>query len=160
MEAIVGELQRDARWRSKVKTTAVRLLKRINWLKVARKTATAALAIPTGGISLAVDAAVDKGKECLRERKMMTPGSRTRRTLTSPSRSTNSVRIFASCLSIAEIKQLVVIVDDLDRCLLPSQSTRSKRCVSFFFVEGTAFIIAADEALVEYAFVSTFRAYV
>jgi len=151
MEAIVGELQRDARWRSKVKTTAVRLLKRINWLKVARKTATAALAIPTGGISLAVDAAVDKGKELLAGAKDDDAWLKDAEDADVTKQIHEFREDFRKLLIDAEIKQLVVIVDDLDRCLPAVAIDTLEALRLFLFVEGTAFIIAADEALVEYA---------
>lgn len=67
MEAIIGELERDARWSLKIKKTATSLLKRVNWLKVARKAAAAALAIPTGGTGLLLDTAIDTARDAISE---------------------------------------------------------------------------------------------
>ena len=151
MEAIIGELQRDQRWQSKLKTEAVKLLKRVNWLKVARKATAAALAIPTSGGSLLLDAAVENARSAfgntsdddawLREAEQQ-----------DATRQIHEFREeFKNLLSTAGISQLVVIVDDLDRCL-PSVAIDTLEALRLFlFVERTAFIIAADEALIEYA---------
>ncbi|WP_444451281.1 KAP family P-loop NTPase fold protein (plasmid) [Rhodobacter capsulatus] len=58
---------------------------------------------------------------------------------------------FAALLDAAKIKRLVVMVDDLDRCL-PSTAISTLEAIRLFlFVERTAFIIGADEAMIEYA---------
>lgn len=54
-------------------------------------------------------------------------------------------------LGEAGIQRLVVVVDDLDRCLPAVAIDTLEALRLFLFVEGTAFIIAADEALIEYA---------
>ncbi len=54
---------------------------------------------------------------------------------------------FRQLLVDADIQQLVVVVDDLDRCL-PSVAIETLEALRLFmFVEGTVFIVAADEAL-------------
>ncbi len=150
MEAIVAQLQCDQRWAEKIKDGAIRLLKRINWLKVARKVAGATLAIPTGGGSLIADTALDAARDAV------TGGDddpwlkeAEERDVT---RQIHEFRAeFQKLLADADIKRLVVVVDDLDRCL-PAVAIETLEALRLFlFVDGTAFIIAADEALIEYA---------
>lgn len=51
----------------------------------------------------------------------------------------------------AKIEQLVVLIDDLDRCL-PSTAIETLEAIRLFlFVPKTAFVIGADEAMIEYA---------
>ena len=58
---------------------------------------------------------------------------------------------FALLLEKANIKRLVVFIDDLDRCLPESIIETLEAIKLFLFVPGTAFIIGADERLVQYA---------
>jgi predicted KAP-like P-loop ATPase len=49
------------------------------------------------------------------------------------------------------VKQLVVLIDDLDRCL-PDTAIETLETVRLFvFTSRTAFVVAADEAMIEYA---------
>ena len=58
---------------------------------------------------------------------------------------------FDALLQKAGIDQLVVLIDDLDRCL-PDTAIETLEAVRLFvFTERTAFIVAADEAMIEYA---------
>ena len=54
-------------------------------------------------------------------------------------------------LKASEIDQLVVLIDDLDRCL-PDTAIETLEAIRLFvFASRTAFVIAADEAMIEYA---------
>ena len=58
---------------------------------------------------------------------------------------------FEELLEEAEIDRLVVLVDDLDRCL-PTTSIETLEAIRLFlFVPRAAFVIAADEEMIEYA---------
>jgi len=58
---------------------------------------------------------------------------------------------FANLLKETKIKTLAVFIDDLDRCL-PDTIIRTLEAVRLFlFVPGTAFVISADERLVQHA---------
>jgi predicted KAP-like P-loop ATPase len=50
-----------------------------------------------------------------------------------------------------EVERLVVLVDDLDRCLPSAVIDILEAVKLFLFVPGTVFIIATDEAMIEYA---------
>ncbi|HBE4455136.1 TPA: NTPase KAP, partial [Escherichia coli] len=58
---------------------------------------------------------------------------------------------FKDLLNVAKVEKLVVIVDDLDRCLPKTAIATLEAIRLFLFVEKTAFVIGADEAMIEYA---------
>ena len=51
----------------------------------------------------------------------------------------------------SSVERLVVLVDDLDRCLPGAVIDILEAVKLFLFVEGSVFIIAADEQMIEYA---------
>lgn len=60
-------------------------------------------------------------------------------------------KAFDGLLTKAGIDQLVVLIDDLDRCL-PDTAIETLEAVRLFvFTDRTAFIVAADEAMIEYS---------
>lgn len=58
---------------------------------------------------------------------------------------------FTELLKEADVKRLVVVVDDLDRCLPETAIETLEAIRLFLFVPGVTFVIAADEAMIEYA---------
>jgi hypothetical protein len=58
---------------------------------------------------------------------------------------------FAELLKQSEIKRLVVFIDDLDRCDPDNIIDTLEAIKLFLFVEGTAFVLGADERLIQYA---------
>ena len=60
-------------------------------------------------------------------------------------------KAFDDLLDKAGVEQLVVLIDDLDRCL-PDTAIETLEAVRLFvFTSRTAFVVAADEAMIEYA---------
>src|SRR5216683_189194 len=60
-------------------------------------------------------------------------------------------KAFDNLLDKAGIEQLVVLIDDLDRCL-PDTAIETLEAIRLFvFTPRTAFVVAADEAMIEYA---------
>ncbi|RAU19605.1 NTPase KAP [Nitrincola tibetensis] len=60
-------------------------------------------------------------------------------------------KAFDDLLNEAGVKQLIVLVDDLDRCL-PDTAIETLEAIRLFvFTARTAFVVAADEAMIEYA---------
>jgi len=58
---------------------------------------------------------------------------------------------FDDLLKLADVDQLIVLIDDLDRCL-PDTAIETLEAVRLFvFTPRTAFVVAADEAMIEYA---------
>ena len=68
-----------------------------------------------------------------------------------PEEITAFLKAFDDLLSKAGVEQLVVLIDDLDRCL-PDTAIETLEAVRLFvFTSRTAFVVAADEAMIEYA---------
>lgn len=65
-------------------------------------------------------------------------------------------RDFQKLLKNAGVRRLVVVIDDLDRCLPPTVIETLEAIKLFLFVENTAFILGADERLVQYAVLQRF----
>jgi len=148
-------------------TDAVKdVLRRIDWLKVAKKAGglalTAFTGIPTpdqigsivGGVEKlfanpasfptkeAIEAAVGGVKSVLK------PAGDTKNV---PEEIAEFRAAFDRLLKAADIDQLVVLIDDLDRCL-PDTAIETLEAVRLFvFTPRTAFVVAADEAMIEYA---------
>lgn len=60
-------------------------------------------------------------------------------------------KAFDKLLKDAGIEQLVVLIDDLDRCL-PDTAIETLEAIRLFvFTARTAFVVAADESMIEYA---------
>lgn len=58
---------------------------------------------------------------------------------------------FDKLLKEADIQRLIILVDDLDRCL-PDTAIETLEAIRLFvFTSRTAFVVAADEAMIEYA---------
>jgi predicted KAP-like P-loop ATPase len=58
---------------------------------------------------------------------------------------------FKELLEAAKIKKLVVLIDDLDRCL-PATAIETLEAIRLFLlVPKTAFVVAADEQMIEYS---------
>src|SRR3546814_18172371 len=58
---------------------------------------------------------------------------------------------FAELLKDAEIDRLIVLVDDLDRCLPDTAIETLEAIRLFLFVPRAALVIAADEGMIGYA---------
>jgi predicted KAP-like P-loop ATPase len=137
---------------------------RIDWLKVAKKAGGLALtaygALPALGVQALVstleglfsdpttlskenlDAALSEAKGLLK------PDSESKNV---PEEIAAFRKAFDNLLDQAGIDQLVVLIDDLDRCL-PDIAIETLEAVRLFvFTARTAFVVAADEAMIEYA---------
>jgi predicted KAP-like P-loop ATPase len=166
METIVDELRRARPAVGKVADLARKLFRRIDFFKLAKKAGTAALtyaaASPAGhvaGLMAAATALVANPKEhfSLAEVKAVvdSAGDYIKAEESKPDALAEHVHAFrkefAELLEAASIDQLVVIVDDLDRCLPETAIATLEAIRLFLFVPRTAFIIGADEAMIEYA---------
>lgn len=165
LETIIDELKRARPKSQKVKDAAKKLLKRVDWLKAAKKAGglafTLTTGIPTfGQIGDLIGAAKNAlGKAAGDLTKEDIEGFAEETTGLFKDAEDDSVpahvhafrKEFVELLDAADIKQLVVMVDDLDRCL-PSTAIGTLEAIRLFlFVERTAFVIGADEMMIEYA---------
>lgn len=166
LETIVSELVRRKQKTLSVeaKRIGLKLLRRINWFRVAATVGKSigkygtALAIggpPAAGILAAGDALSLLGKaqeslESLDKKKV-------EELLADESEQTIQASIrdfrkeFKALLDATDIKTLVVVIDDLDRCLPDTIIETLEAIKLFLFVPHSAFIIGADERLVKYA---------
>ena len=60
-------------------------------------------------------------------------------------------KAFDDLLDKAGVEQLVVLIDDLDRCLPDTAIDTLEAVRLFVFTSHTAFVVAADEAMIEYS---------
>ena len=144
------------------------VFRRIDWLKVAKKAGglafTAFTGVPTiDQIQMAIgtlegfladptklatkenfETAVDNAKDLL---KAKGEGDSTN----VPEEINAFRKAFDDLLEKAGVEQLIVLIDDLDRCL-PDTAIETLEAVRLFvFTSRTAFVVAADEAMIEYA---------
>lgn len=162
MSSIVSELEKKEKLGSKAGEILKKLWKNINWMSVAKTTGKAALGIATGTapitlLSSAMDVlkatvtteegingAIDSIGGYLKESKITEDTS-------SNKEFAEFEENFAELLEDANIDKLVVLIDDLDRCL-PDVAINTLEAVRLFmFTEKTAFVIAADESMIRYA---------
>lgn len=160
METIVDELVSKRRLGPAAKKTALKLIRRINWFRAAGKTlkygAAFAAAGPVGlGIAASMDIAevAKKAGDALQEVDEGALGKMLEDEQAATLR--RGIRDFrdqfSELLDQSSVARLVVIIDDLDRCL-PSTVIETLEAIKLFlFAEKTAFILGADERLVKYA---------
>lgn len=138
---------------------------RIDWLKVAKRAGglamTAFTGIPTpdqiGTIIGSFEALVADPTKIATKENLTTAVDEVKAVL-KPGESKNVPeeieafrKAFDRLLKDAGIRQLVVLIDDLDRCL-PDTAIETLEAIRLFvFTARTAFVVAADEAMIEYA---------
>lgn len=160
MGNILDALAEDKTLLPQAKGLALKLLRRVNWWRVAGTVAKAgvglAVAGPAGlGLALGSDVAT-LGKDLLKKAEDLKEEDLTKYLAESQEheerRSVREFRDdFAKLLSQTKRKRLVVVIDDLDRCLPETIIETLEAIKLFLFVDHTAFIIGADERLVKYA---------
>ena len=165
LEKIVTELVRSRTLSAKAKELAKNLMSRIDWLKVAKKAGgllfTAHTGIPTpdlidgitsGFIKLLDDPAEVVSKDALKD---AITGAKEVMKDSEPKHVPDEIHAFREefdkLLTETGTKQLIVLIDDLDRCL-PKPAIETLEAIRLFlFTPRTAFVVAADEAMIEYA---------
>ncbi len=166
IEATITELVRQRSGVGKVKELGKKLLKRVDWLKVLKKGGGLAFNAVTGmpspdqigsvlstiqsTISGLGQTSPDQLKAGLEEAAtFLKPGAEDDQNV--PEAIHQFREDFAELLEEAKIEQLVVMIDDLDRCLPETAIETLEAIRLFLFVPKTAFIIGADEGMIEYA---------
>jgi hypothetical protein len=162
MSAIVSELSKNRKLTDTAKTALKKLWKNINWISVIKTAGSTAFSLTTGLPPIGfldnlwnslkgtvsdeekINIAVDSIGKYLTDTKVFEDNSLSKEF----AEFQNS---FETLLSESKIKKLVVLIDDLDRCL-PKVTIETLEAVRLFmFAKSTAFVIAADEAMIEYA---------
>lgn len=165
LQSIVGEIERARPTTVELKFKVRKLIKRINWLKVAKKVGgigfTLATGIPTpdqlSDLASIAQSVLAKGKEAMTSTDASQLAESAGEMLDEAEASDVPTEIqrfredFKALLDEAKIAQLVILVDDLDRCL-PNTIIETLEAIRLFlFVDRSAFVIAVDEMMVEYA---------
>lgn len=180
LSTILMELGDHKRFGPKVRDGAARLLKSVNWMRVA-KLAVKDIGVPllaayaTGGASLLPQAAkifggiVGKHENEVKSKDEHEPGESNegqgknvhetdweglfnkQAKETGPSSVRAFRKDFSKLLKESDIAALVVIIDDLDRCS-PERIVENLEAIKLFLnVERTAFVIGADPRIVRHA---------
>ena len=161
MGTILDEVASRKKLTVKSKELVLGLLRRVNFMRVAAIGGKALVGYAAGGLTTAgvsVGADVMKlGGELWEKAKTIEPeklgeflkenepGQTMRRGVR------EFRKDFAELLKETKVKILVVMIDDLDRCMPDTVIETLEAIKLFLFVPGTAFVIGADERLVQYA---------
>lgn len=165
IEGIVTGLIEKRPALSKAASKVKDIFRRIDWLKVAKRAGGLAFTAYTGISTIGLGTLVnrlegffsdphnlspDKVGEALSEAKsFLKPGEGETKNV--PEEIAAFRKAFDDLLKEAGIEQLIVLIDDLDRCL-PDTAIETLEAVRLFiFTARTAFVVAADEAMIEYA---------
>ena len=168
MEVIASTLTDEAEKREKGITKAKEFLERVNWFRIAKAAAwsTAALAMGVPPIGL-MGELWGLGKSVVSGRADTTLIAEAERTAddvagsasgllaakarTSPPKEIHALRdAFEAALAAMDVT-LVVLIDDLDRCLPETTISTLEAIRLFLFLKNTAFVIAADDAMIKHA---------
>lgn len=162
MSAIVSELTAKENLQETAKEILGKLWKNINWMTVAKTAGKTALGIATGTAPIAVLSSVrDMLKNTVTTQEGIANAidviggylkeSKITEDTSSNTEFTEFHKNFIELLEKANIKKLVVLIDDLDRCL-PDVAINTLEAVRLFMFTGeTAFVVAADESMIRYA---------
>lgn len=166
MEAIVSELINQQTWNEKVKEGAKKLLKRVDWLKLTRQVAgvafTGITGIPDPGLIYSIgekfNSLISDPANALSPDQISSLKESFKSSIKDKVEDRNVPeeiiafrKEFEELLKTAKIDRLVVLVDDLDRCLPETTIAILEAIRLFLYVPGTIFIIAADENMITYA---------
>ncbi|WP_422484609.1 Qat anti-phage system ATPase QatA [Gudongella sp. DL1XJH-153] len=136
--------------------------KSINWLSVAKTAGNFAFSASTGVLPIGlITGALDVLKGNLTDQEKIgntidsigsyLTDSKIFEDVSMSKEFTEFQKSFSELLEASSIKKLVVLIDDLDRCL-PEVTIETLEAVRLFmFSNSTAFVIAADETMIEYA---------
>lgn len=167
MDVIAAKLQAEAEKRETSIDKVAGILKRIRWLRsmklIASDAAAVALGLPPTGIlgsmwglgKRALDgvdqAELDEAKKRTGEVAEAAGGLLTPKSDTSPPREIQALRdSFEEALEELNVT-LVVLIDDLDRCLPATTISTLEAIRLFLFLNHTAFVIAADNDMIKHA---------
>jgi predicted KAP-like P-loop ATPase len=168
MEVIGDTLLKEAKKRATGLEKAQEFIKRVRWFRVAKLAATSWAAIHLGiphpallGGAAAVGSHFLSGSETAEEIKAAkdvaadvgkaAPGLLKPEETPNPPQEIQALRTsFEETLSALDVT-LVVLIDDLDRCLPETTISTLEAIRLFLFMEDTAFVIAADDGMIKHA---------
>jgi predicted KAP-like P-loop ATPase len=146
LEGVVNQIRAERSWVKGLEAEAQSLLKRIDYFKLAKSAAGGLLTLFTGlppGLVTAASKLLG-GADVGGLIKAAQPDPLLQSILSFRAE-------FSKLLESANISQLVVLIDDLDRCLPKVAIETLEALRLFLLVPKTVFVIAADEGMIEYA---------
>ncbi len=167
IEGIVDGLAKNQTFTGQAKKRLDEVRKSIDWMKVAKKGGavafTALTGLPALGLDQLFDVVSDKVSELFQDKdarekalKELEELKKEKEEGKAPSKNiSNEIaefrKRFRELVKDTKLERLVVLVDDLDRCL-PSTAIETLEAICLFvLMEKTAFVIAADDRMIEYA---------
>lgn len=167
MDVIAEKLQEEAEERDKGKSKVLEFIKRIKWFRAAKLVTGDAIALalglaPTGllgglwrtarGMADGVSQEeFEQGKEQAKAAADEAGSLLGPKPDDSPPKEIQALRdSFEEALEELGIT-LVVLIDDLDRCLPPTTISTLEAIRLFLFLKNTAFVIAADDGMIKHA---------
>jgi predicted KAP-like P-loop ATPase len=168
MEVIGSTLTAEAEQRKKGVEKAKEFVSRIQWFRLTKLLAGSAVALHAGlppvgllgevwglgqklfGGDVTAET-VGEAEKVAGKAKDTASGLLTAKKKTTPPREIHALReSFEETLSAMEVT-LVVLIDDLDRCLPETTISTLEAIRLFLFLKNTAFVIAADDAMIKHA---------
>lgn len=168
MEVIASKLSEEAENRQKGIDKAKDFLDRIRWFRLAKLATGSAVALsvglpPVGLLGELFGIGKDLVGQGVTEDNLQKAGQVAGKTAdaasgllapkaqTSPPKEIHALRdSFEETLKAMEVT-LVVLIDDLDRCLPETTISTLEAIRLFLFLENTAFVVAADDAMIKHA---------
>ncbi len=168
MEVIATALAKEAEERRTGLDKAKELLQRVDWFRAAKLGAGSALALslglpPTGLLNEAIEIGkkiatgsagatdIAKAESTVTDAASKASGLIKPRAESSPPKEIHAIRkSFEETLEAMGTK-LIVLIDDLDRCLPQTTISTLEAVRLFLFLENTAFVIAADDSVIRHA---------
>jgi predicted KAP-like P-loop ATPase len=168
MDVIATKLEEEAKKRQKAIDKAKALVKRVNWLRAAKLVGGSAFALSMGlppvgllgelwGLGRKAfggqvdEAFIGEAQAKAKEAASTAAGLLNPKAETSPPKEIQALRDnFEDTLDELGVT-LVVLIDDLDRCLPPTTISTLEAIRLFLFLRNTAFVIAADNEMIKHA---------
>lgn len=168
MEVIASRLAAEAQERKRGIDRAKEFLERIQWFRIAKLVAGSAVALHAGippvgllgdlwglGKKFAggevTEATLSEAENAAGKVAETVPGLIAAKRKTSPPKEIHALReSFEETLGAVGVT-LVVLIDDLDRCLPETAISTLEAIRLFLFLKDTAFVIAADDAMIKHA---------
>lgn len=147
---------------AKIKGTIQRVRDSIDWLKVAKRGGgllfDLATGLPLATMAMTAESALSNPAALATRENAETVAAEVKGVLKEkpvsrsvPTELKEFREAFAELLSNAKVRRLVVLVDDLDRCL-PETAIQTLEAIRLFAsLPSTVFVIGADERMIEYA---------
>lgn len=168
LEVVATELMKEAERRKTVVEKSGALLKRVNWFRAAKSVATIGAPLllglpPVGLLGEALDfyarfksggvdqEALNKVGSAMGNATETVTGLLKEKPETSPPKEIEELRNnLVEVLKDLEVT-LIVLIDDLDRCLPETTVSTLEAVRLLLFLENTAFVIAADDQMIKHA---------